>query len=112
MGKSEPSQKRQTSRPAFTPEARENQLIALAVDRAEKQLRDGTASSQVITHYLKLGASKEKDRLEIERQKKEMQLIDAKIEGLKSQKNTEKLFTDAIIAMKKYSGNGGDEYED
>ena len=66
MGKSEPSQKRQTSRPAFTPEARENQLIALAVDRAEKQLRDGTASSQVITHYLKLGASKEKDRLEIE----------------------------------------------
>ena len=41
-----------------------------------------------------------------------MQLVDAKIEGLKSQKNTEKLFTDAIIAMKKYSGNGGDEYED
>ena len=112
MGKSETSQKKQQSRPAFTPEARENQLIALAVDRAEKQLRDGTASSQVITHYLKLGASKEINKLALERERKEMQLIDAKIEGLKSQKNTEKLFTDAITAMKKYSGNGSDEYED
>ena len=45
-------------RPALTPEARENQMIALAVDLAEQQLRDGTASSQVITHYLKLGSTK------------------------------------------------------
>ena len=58
-------------RPALTPEARENQLISLAVDLAEQQLRDGTASSQVITHYLKLGSTKEKIEKEIlEKQKK------------------------------------------
>ena len=45
-------------RPALTPEARENQMISLAVDLAEKQLMEGTASSQVITHYLKLGSTK------------------------------------------------------
>ena len=49
-------------RPALTPEARENQLVSLAVDLAEKQLREGTASSQVITHYLKLGSTKRKNR--------------------------------------------------
>ena len=52
-------------RPALTPEARENQLISLAVDLAEKQLQEGTASSQVITHYLKLGSTKEKIEKEI-----------------------------------------------
>ena len=62
-------------RPALTPEARENQLIALAIDRAEQQLLDGTASSQVITHYLKLGSSRE--RLERERLENENKLIRA-----------------------------------
>ena len=98
-------------RPALTPEARENQMVALAVDLAEKQLREGTASSQVITHYLKLGSTKEKIEKEILEKQKE--LITAKTEALQSAKRIEELYTDAISAMKSYSGNGGDEeYDD
>ena len=91
-------------RPALTPEAREQQLISLAVDLAEQQLREGTASSQVITHYLKLGSTKE--RIEKEILEKQKDLISAKTEAIQSAKRVESLYTDAIIAMKKYSGNG------
>lgn len=96
-------------RPALTPEARENQLIYLATDLAEKQLRDGTASSQVITHYLKLGSTKE--RIEKEILEKQKELISAKTEALQSAKRIEELYTEAISAMRRYSGNGGDEDE-
>lgn len=89
-------------RPALTPESRENQLISLAVDLAEKQLQEGTASSQVITHYLKLGSTKEKIEKEILEKQKE--LISAKTEALKSAKRIEELYTDAIKAMRSYSG--------
>lgn len=98
-------------RPATTPEARENQLISLAVDLAEKQLIDGTASSQVITHYLKLGSTKEKIEREILEKQKE--LIEAKTENLQSAKRIEELYTNAINAMKNYSGqNNADDEED
>ncbi len=103
-------------RPATTPEARENQLIALAVDLAEKQLIEGTASSQVITHYLKLGSTKE--RIEREILEKQKQLIEAKTESLQSTKRIEELYTNAINAMKNYSGQNEssddeeDEYDD
>ena len=96
-------------RPALTPEARENQLISLAVDLAEKQLQEGTASSQVITHYLKLGSTKEKIEKEILEKQKE--LISAKTEALHSAKRIEALYTDAIKAMRKYGGHG-DSSED
>ena len=96
-------------RPALTPEARENQLIALATNLAEQQLRDGTASSQVITHYLKLGSSKEK--LEQEILKENKKLLTAKTEALQSAKRVEELYAEAITAMRKYSGHGGDEDE-
>lgn len=104
--------KKKEIRPALTPEARENQLIYLATELAEQQLRDGTASSQVITHYLKLGSSKEKIEKEIlERQK---ELITAKTEALQSAKHIEELYANAINAMKSYSGHGGaiDENEE
>ena len=91
-------------RPALTPEARENQLISLAVDLAEQQLREGTASSQVITHYLKLGSTRE--RLERERLEEENKLLRAKTENLQSMKHIEELYTDAIKAMRDYSGQG------
>lgn len=94
-------------RPALTPEARENQLIAAAVDLAEKQLLEGTASSQVITHYLKLGSSKE--RLEKEKLERENELLRAKTESLQSLKRIEELYKDALDAMKSYSGNERDE---
>ena len=100
-------------KPALTPEARENQLIYLATELAEQQLRDGTASSQVITHYLKLGSSKE--RIEKEILEKQKDLITAKTEALQSTKRVEELYKDAIAAMRRYSGHGGDEdeqYED
>ena len=98
-------------RPATSPEARENQMISLAVDLAEKQLLDGTASSQVITHYLKLATTKEK--LEREILAKQKELIEAKTENLQSAKRIEELYSEAINAMKHYSGqNNGDEEDD
>lgn len=96
-------------RPALTPEARENQLISLAVDLAEKQLMEGTASSQVITHYLKLGSTKEKIEKEILEKQKE--LISAKTENLKSAKRIEELYADAINAMRRYNGQGDPDDE-
>ena len=99
------------SRPAINPEARENQLISLAVDLAEQQLRDGTASSQLITHYLKLATTKE--RLERELLEREVELKKAKTEALQSAKRIEELYTNALNAMRNYSGQGDpDEYED
>lgn len=97
-------------RPALTPEARENQLISLAVDLAEKQLMEGTASSQVITHYLKLGSTKE--RIEKEILEKQKELISAKTESLKSQQRIEELYTEAIAAMRKYNGQDRGDVED
>ena len=91
-------------RAALTPEARENQLISLAVDLAERQLQEGTASSQVITHYLKLGSTKERIEKEILEKKKD--LISAKTEAMKSAKRVEELYADAINAMRMYSGHG------
>ena len=90
-------------RPATTPEAREKQLIAAAVDLAEKQLLEGTASAQVVTHYLKLGSSREK--LEQERIVKENELLDMKREALESQVRVEELYRTALDAMRAYAGH-------
>lgn len=89
--------------PARTPEARENQMISLAVELAEKQLMEGTASSQVITHFLKLGSTKERIEKEILIQQKH--LITAKTEQIQSQKRVEELYADALNAMRRYSGS-------
>lgn len=94
-------------RPSLTPDAKENQMIALAMVMAEKQLRDGTASSQVITHFLKLGSSKE--RLEQEILEKQATLLEAKTESLKSTKVMEELYSDALKAMKIYKGEDDNE---
>lgn len=95
--------------PATTPEGRESQLISYAIDLAEEQLRNGTASAQVIVHYLKLAT--EKERSERRLLEKQVELAEAKIESLKSARNVEALYGEAIKAMKRYSGHG-DEYED
>ena len=91
-------------RPAMTPEARENQMISLAIDLAELQLKEGTASSQVITHYLKLGSTKE--ALEKQILEKQKDLIVAKTDNMKSMAKMEELYQEAIAAMKKYNGQG------
>ena len=96
-------------RPALTPEARENQLISLATDLGEKRLREGTASSQETTHFLKLASTKA--RLEKQILEKQAELITAKTETLKSQKKVEELYTEAMKAFRNYSGQGEpDEY--
>lgn len=96
-------------RPALTPEARENQMISLAMDLAEQQLRDGTASSQLITEFVKRGSTKARLEKEILAEQKE--LMAAKTESLKSAQRIEELYADAIKAMRNYAGRGEpDEY--
>lgn len=92
-------------RPALTPEARENQLISLAMDCAEQQMLDGTASSQVLTHFLKLGSIKA--QVELEKVKRENELLTAKTETLQSMQRVEELYANAISAMQIYNGSGG-----
>lgn len=100
-------------RKALTPEAREKQLIALAMDVAEERLRNGTASSQEVTHFLKLGSMREQKELEMLDQQKE--LMGAKVENLHAQQKSEELFVKAIKAFRGYSGQDeedGEEYDD
>lgn len=85
-----------------TEAGREKQMVALAVDLAEQQLRDGTASAQVITHYLKLGTEREK--LERAILKEQRDLITEKTKALKSAAHMEELYAQAIEAMKTYGG--------
>lgn len=95
-------------RPALSPEARENQLIALAVAQAEKQLMEGTASSQIICHYLKLGSTRA--QLENEKLKEENRLLRAKSEAITSGEDAKKKYEEAIAAMMKYGGHSSEEY--
>lgn len=97
-------------RPATTPEERENQLIEAATDLAEKQLRDGSASAQVVTHFLKLGSSREK--LEQERIRNENDLLVTKREVLDAQQQMGTLIEDALAAMRKYQGVNKMERDD
>jgi hypothetical protein len=88
--------------PSKTVEGRENQVVALAYDLAERQIREGTASSQVITHFLKMGTARE--QLERERLQRETELMGAKVEALASNARMEDLYADAIKAMRSYAG--------
>lgn len=97
--------------PGTTLEARENQLILLATNLAERQLREGTASSQVIAHYLKLGTTRE--RLEQERLKQENELVKAKTKKYHSDSHADELYREALDAFRSYTGSVSDEsYDD
>lgn len=100
--------KRKPSRPATTIEGRENQLVSLAVDLAERQLADGSASAQVISHYLKLGSTRE--LLEQERLQGENHLLRAKVEAMASSKRIEELYETALNAMRTYAGQDPIEF--
>lgn len=95
--------------PATTPEARENQLIALAYEVAEERLLNGTATSQEVVHFLRLGSMKE--RKELEMMDKKNELMRAKTEALQSAKKIEELYTNAISAFKSYRGIPDDEFD-
>ena len=96
---------------AITPEGREGQLVSDAIDLAENQIRNGTASSQVITHFLKLGSTRE--RLEQQRLEHENELTRVKIDEVVSRKRVEELYTEALTAMRSYAGDlPAPEYDD
>lgn len=100
----EPGSRR--SRPATTPDGRESQLVSLAYDLVEQRIRKGTATSQEVTHFLKLGSSREK--LEQERLQHENYLTQARIEQLASQARVEELYSKALNAMRTYAGQDSD----
>lgn len=100
--------KRQT---ATTDEGLEHQLISDAMDLAGKQLREGTASSQVLTHFLKAGS--ERERLERERLRSENEVLRAKVDAMASAKRVEELYAEALEAMRSYAGRDEpDRYPD
>lgn len=96
--------------PELSPEAREAQMIDLAVRQAERQLREGTAPAQIVTHYLKLATARERKELEI--LEKQAKLITAKTEAIESAKRVEELYAQAIDAMKLYNGQEKDDDEE
>lgn len=108
--KSPPKRTKRPRRRAETPEREENQLVNLAVELAEQQLREGTASAQVISHFLKAGSTRE--QLEQQRLRAENDLLRAKIESLASQARIEDLYAKALDAMRSYSGNKVDDPDD
>lgn len=111
-----PRTKRQKTRnerafsPATSDDERERQVISLAYDLAEKQLRDGNASSQVLTHFLKMGC--ERERLERDILQEQKKLVVARTESMEAQQRMEEKYNEAIKAMKRYQGDMDDEYED
>jgi hypothetical protein len=105
-----PETKETRRKPATTPEARENEMISLATDLAEEQIRNGSASSQVISHFLKLGSTRE--RLEQMRLEHENELTRVKIEQIESQQRIEELYMDAIKAMRGYAGGEPEDGEE
>ena len=107
--KSESNRPIRKVRPATTPEAREQQLIAIAVDAVEERMLNGTATSQEIIHFLRLGS--QKSQLEMEKLRKENELLRAKTEAIQAEKDTRELFAEAIAAMKSYNVGFSDENE-
>jgi hypothetical protein len=104
------SNDRRKRRPAHSEDGREKQLVSLAIDLAEKQLIEGTASSQVITHYLKLGSTREK--LEQDRLRNENELLKSKVDQLASAKKVEELYAAALDAMRAYTGQEPEQEDD
>ena len=104
------SQRLRKPHPAATPEERDEQLISLAYDLAAERLQNGTATSQEIVHFLRLGSIRERKELELV--EKKIELDTAKTEALKSAKKVEELYTDAIKAFRSYSSTAQDEYYD
>lgn len=98
-------------RPALTPEGRESQMISLAMDLVEERLRNGTASSQETTHFLKVAANKRIDELNVQLAEKELELKEAKKQAIYSAERMEQLYSEAIKAMRRYSGHGEEDEE-
>lgn len=92
-----------------SPDEEERQMIALAMKRAKERLENGTATSQEIIHFLRLGSST--IQAENEKLRKEIELLTAKTEALQSQKSSEELYSKALEAMRLYRGESDDDEE-
>lgn len=97
-------------RPASTPVAREQQLISLAYDEAERMMREGTAPAQIVNHFLKAGSQRES--WELQRMSREVELLEAKVQSLASARRVEELYADALEAMRAYSGQEVETLDD
>lgn len=107
-GSQEPPKKRRKA--MLSPEARDNQLIALTYDLVEKRIREGTASSQETVHFLKLAArNREDEELERDILRSKKAKLDAEVEAIQSQRRTEELYADALKAMSLYRGSAEEE---
>ena len=98
-----PNQTRRAQPPATTLEGREGQRISLAMDLAEQQMLNGTASSQIITQFLKEGTVR--SQLELEKIRKENLLLESRRSSIESEKATKDLYENALSAFRSYSGN-------
>lgn len=98
------------TRPATTPEGREDRLISLAFDHAERQFHDGTASSQLTTALVRMGTTRE--RLEQEKIRNENLMLSAKVDQLQSAQKVEELYREAMVAFREYKGEVIEEYYD
>lgn len=110
MAKARATKSERRFRPALNPDSRENQLISLAMDVAEQQMRDGTASPQLIAHFLKLGSSE--NRFKMRKLQREIDLLEAKKESLESSQRIEEMYAKAMDAMKSYRGETDEVIED
>lgn len=111
MAKKPKTIEKATTKPSQDPKRREQQLSRLAIDLAEEKLRDGTASSQLIVHFLKLEANREREQKELEILEKQKELVTAKAEAYRSASNSEELYAKAMEAIRDYRGERKDEYD-
>ena len=109
-GNGKPMTKSREFAPAISSEARDAQMSALAYDLVEQRMRDGTATSQETCYFLKLSCPQQK--LDVEKKKKEIELLEAKTEQIKAAKRLDEVYSEAISAFKLYGGEQDDEEEE
>lgn len=106
----QPEPKKPRPRRATTPEGREQQLVALAVDVAEEMMRNGNAPAQIVTHYLKIGSTREKIELELKRE--EIEVAKMRRETMAAAARIESVYAEALSAMREYQGAPTDNHQD
>lgn len=112
MAKQQSDKTANRTRPALSPDAQNNKLIALAVNQIEEQLRNGTASSQILSIYAKMAVSQEKERLEKELLEAKVALAKAKTDAIAAEARQEELYAQAIRSMRIYQGNSDEDEEE
>lgn len=105
-----PTAKKSGRAPAMSVEANDNEMISLANKCAREQLRNGTASSQIICHYLKQGS--ERERLAVEQARADLELTRAKTKAIESSERIESMFAKALSAFSDYRGDSEGDDDD